>query len=154
MSGVVVCLIVLLAGCGAERAFTPTVTSGPERAAVDGAPTESVAATETGAIAVSVILTDYRITSFTTTYTVGQTYVFTISNNGSVVHGFTIEAEGAANVPLSDGANAAAIDNINPGESKTLFWTFTAPGAIQLASHLNDDYARGMVKSGLTVSQP
>ena len=148
-----VLLLVGLPGCGADRAFTPTVTSGPAPATVAAiAPTVTVTAAVTSASAVSVILTDYRMASFTTVFTVGQTYTFTISNNGAIAHGFTIEPEGATNQPLTNGGLSAFIDVINPGETKTLTWTFTAAARLQIASHLNDDYTRGMVKTGLAAS--
>ncbi len=152
-TGLFACLLVVaLAGCGADKAFTPTVTSEAVPPTQVIAPTATVAPAANQAIAVSVILTDFRISSFTTAFEVGKTYQFTVSNNGAVVHGFMIEAEGANNQPLTNGANAAAIQIINPGESQTLTWTFTAAGKLQIASHLNDDFAKGMVKTGLTVS--
>jgi uncharacterized cupredoxin-like copper-binding protein len=145
-------LMVALAGCGADKAFTPTVTSGAARPTQAIAPTATFAAAANQAVAVSVILTDFRISSFTTAFEVGKTYKFTVSNNGAVVHGFTIEAEGASNQPLTNSSGAATIQTINPGESQTLTWTFTAAGKLQIASHLNDDFAKGMVKTGLTAS--
>jgi hypothetical protein len=156
-----VCLLVLLSGCAADKAFTPTVTSIPAASggrlpeatatAVARAPQPALTPGN-GAIDVSVILTDYRISSFTTSFEVGKTYRFTISNNGAVVHGFTLEPEGANNQPLSSNGVFASVDLINPGESQTLTWTFASPGKLQIASHLNDDYAKGMVKTGLTAS--
>jgi uncharacterized cupredoxin-like copper-binding protein len=148
-----VALLIVLAGCGADRAFTPTITSGPaptKAAEIVTSPT--VAATAANTAAVSVILTDYRISSFTTAFKVGETYTFTISNNGAVVHGFTLEPEGANNQPLTNAGQTAAVDVINPGETKTLTWTFTDAGKFQIASHLNDDAAKGMIKTGLVVS--
>ncbi len=148
-----VLLLIGLAGCGADKAFTPTGTSGPAPTTVANvAPTATVAAPVSDATAVSVILTDYRISSFTSAFTVGQTYTFTISNNGAVVHGFTLEPEGATNQPLTNAGQTAAIDAINPGETKTLTWTFTAAGKLQIASHLNGDDAKGMIKTGLVAS--
>lgn len=144
-------LLVALAGCGADKAFTPTVTSGPDQSTEVVAPTATSAPAADSA-SVNVILTDYRISSFTTTFAVGKTYQFTVSNNGAAVHGFTIEPEGANNQPLTNGSAAASIQSINPGESQTLTWTFTAAGKLQIASHLNQDFAKGMVKTGLTAS--
>jgi uncharacterized cupredoxin-like copper-binding protein len=145
-------LLVALAGCGADKAFTPTVTSGPSESTQVVAPTATTAPAANDAAAVNVILTDYRISAFTTVFEVGKTYQFNVSNNGAVVHGFTIEAEGANNQPLTNGANSAVIQIINPGESQTLTWTFTTAGKLQIASHLNDDFTKGMVKTGLTVN--
>jgi uncharacterized cupredoxin-like copper-binding protein len=143
-------LVFALAGCGADKAFTPTVTSGAAQPTQATVPTATIAAAANQAAAASVILTDYRISSFTTAFEVGKTYKFTISNNGAVVHGFTIEAEGANNQPLTNGSAAATIQSINPDESQSLTWTFTTAGKLQIASHLNDDFAKGMVKTGLT----
>jgi uncharacterized cupredoxin-like copper-binding protein len=146
-------LVVALAGCGADKAFTPTVTSAPAESTEAIAPTTATSQPAANqAAAVSVILTDYRISSFTTSFEVGKTYQFTVSNNGAVVHGFTIEAEGANNQPLTNGTAVASIQTINPGESQTLTWTFAAAGKLQIASHVNDDFAKGMVKTGLTAN--
>jgi uncharacterized cupredoxin-like copper-binding protein len=154
-----VCLLFVLAGCSADKAFTPTVTSAPEQAGggvkapTATAPVPAATSTPTDSVIdVSVILTDYRISSFTTAFEVGKTYKFTFSNNGAVVHDFTLEAAGANNQPLTDNGKFASIDLINPGESQTLTWTFTSAGELQIASHLNDDYAKGMLKTGLTAN--
>ena len=85
-------------------------------------------------------------------FEVGKTYQFTVSNNGAVAHGFVIEPLGATNQPLMNDGRSAAIQLINPGESKTLTWTFTTIGRLQLASHLNDDYAKGMAQTGVSAS--
>lgn len=153
----IVCLLgITLAGCSADKAFTPTVTSAPQQASTGAAAPTSVApeptatAAENGAVAVSVVLTDYRVSSFTTSFEVGKIYQFNVSNNGAVAHGFTIEPTGANNQPLTANGAFSRIDLINPGESRTLTWTFTAAGDLQMASHLNDDYAKGMVKTGLS----
>jgi uncharacterized cupredoxin-like copper-binding protein len=146
--------MILLAGCSADKAFTPTVTSEPEQSSLPVAslPTETMVADEHAPIAVSVILTDYRVSSFVSAFEVGKTYEFTVSNNGAVAHGFVIEPLGATNQPLTNNGQSAAIQLINPGESMTLTWTFTTIGRLQIASHLNDDYAKGMVQTGISAS--
>lgn len=141
-------LVLLLAGCGADKAFTPTVTTGPAPSATSA---NAVVASE-NAIPVSVILTDYRVSVFQTSYQVGKTYQFTIANNGAIIHGFTIEPDGATNQPLTNANATAEITSINPGESATLTWTFTSPGKLQIASHANNDYTQGMVKTGLVAN--
>lgn len=154
-AGLLACvLMILLASCGADKAFTPTVTSEPEQSNLPAAslPTETPVPSEQAPIAVSVILTDYRVSSFVSAFEVGKTYQFTVSNNGAVAHGFVIEPLGATNQPLSTNGQSAAIQLINPGESKTLTWTFTTIGRLQIASHLNDDYAKGMVQTGISAS--
>lgn len=153
-AGLLACaLMILLAGCSADKAFTPTVTSVPvESTAPAEQPSETPQTAAGAPVAVSVILTDYRVSSYMTAFEVGKTYQFTVSNNGAVDHGFVIEPLGATNQPLTANGESAAIQVIKPGESQTLTWTFTTLGRMQIASHLNDDYAKGMVQTGISAS--
>ena len=102
------------------------------------------------ATAVKVTLTDFKIESSLTTFSVGVPYHFTIVNNGSVAHEFVI-------MPPADPASAAAArakavlvvaeNDLQAGATKTVDYTFTtaAPdGTLEMACHITGHYEAGM----------
>jgi uncharacterized cupredoxin-like copper-binding protein len=144
----------------ATRLPTATFTPAPTDSESAGAQTTATAAgsnstdsstSPAGANTIDVVLTDYRITMFQSDFQVGVTYIFSVQNNGAVAHEFVIEPKGAVDQPLSAGGSTAKIVEIAPGATETLTWTFLQPGDVQFASHLNNDYAQGMVQPDVTV---
>jgi uncharacterized cupredoxin-like copper-binding protein len=114
-------------------------------------PTAAPAATPAAeAVCVGVVEGEYFIRPELTTFQVGQTYVFAVGNEGQLVHEFVIEPAGseeeAALEAEVDGAEREAeIEDIAPGQTAELEWTFTEPGNFQFACHLEDHYQAGMV---------
>ena len=82
-----------------------------------------MAATEGQMVQVS--LTDMAIAPSMTTFTVGVPYTFIVKNDGQTEHEMVIEPRGVIDKPLEvDGQEAEAPD-LEPGQTKTLTWTFT-----------------------------
>ena len=167
---------VLLSACGGGDDKDPTASpvpptataevtaeaSRPPAVTVEASPTTEpdVTATDTSVqtpaengtpVAVTVILTDYRISAFQKEFEVGKTYSFTIQNNGGVPHQFLIEPAGAVNQPLTAGDQTALVTGIAPGATVTLTWTFAEAGSYQFASHEANYYEQGMVQGPITV---
>ena len=94
---------------------------------------------------VLVDLTEFTITSDRPTLTVGQEYVFVVTNLGALVHDFVIEPSGAIDQPLDNGVFEATFEDIDPGATAEMTWTFEEPGAYQLACHEPGHYEAGMV---------
>ncbi len=103
-----------------------------------------------GATSVKVTLTDFKIESSLTTFSVGVPYHFTIVNNGSVPHEVVI-------MPPADPASAQAAlakallnvgeNDLPAGGTKTVDYTFTtaAPeGTLEMACHIAGHYEAGM----------
>jgi len=84
-----------------------------------------------------------------TTFEVGQAYTFTVTNAGNDVHEFVIEPAGEVDAPMEGEVNGkdieSEIEDIAPGQTKTLTWTFAEPGQYQFACHLPGHYESGMV---------
>ena len=94
---------------------------------------------------VAVTLEEFTVTASATTFRVGQAYTFVATNAGEFGHELVIEPAGAMHEPLAADGREAEIEGIDPGQSASIEWTFTEPGAYQLACHFRDHYERGMV---------
>jgi uncharacterized cupredoxin-like copper-binding protein len=109
------------------------------------------AAGATPSITVPVALAEMTIAPAQTTFQVGQPYTFVVTNRGVAQHELVIEPAGAVDQPLAANGQEAEAADVDPGQTKTLTWTFTAPGAYQLACHVPGHYEAGMV-TAITVT--
>ena len=111
--------------------------------------TASMATPTTEPVCVGVIVDDFYVRPERTTFQVGQPYVFAVGNEGEAVHEFVIEPAGAVDKPLEAEANGeereSEIEDIAPGETAELEWTFTEPGRYQFACHVPGHFEAGMV---------
>jgi uncharacterized cupredoxin-like copper-binding protein len=98
---------------------------------------------------VQVTLSDFKIQSSLTTFTAGKPYYFVITNKGAVNHEFMIMPPGmGGHIKTLNKMSFAAVENIAPGEIKTLEFTFVrtaSPQHLEFACHYADHYARGMM---------
>ena len=153
-----VALAVVLVGFGAIGSAPSVVAqeASPEAMAVRcpsplATPTAAPVATPTGeAICVGVSEGEYYVRPELTTFQVGQTYIFAIANEGQDIHEFVIEPAGseeeaALGADENGEEREAEVEDLAPGGSAELEWTFTEPGDFQFACHLLDHYQRGMV---------
>lgn len=90
---------------------------------------------------------DFAIAATETTFVVGRAHTVVAANAGTMEHELVIEPRGAVDHALEAGGRAGETDNIAPGQSKPLTWTFTVPGAHQFACHKPEPYEQGMVLS-------
>lgn len=105
-----------------------------------------------GSQTVNVDLTEFKIDASLTTFTPGKPYHFVIMNKGQTIHEFMImpKSEGSmSGMPMGemDKLALAAIDTINPGETKTLDYTFpssTANSQPEFACYVSGHYEAGM----------
>ena len=86
----------------------------------------------------------------------GETIQFVITNSGAIPHDFTIgdqaahdahEAEMAEMAEMAEGAMHHGDPNaviLEPGETKSLTWTFTETGTVLIGCHQPGHYAGGM----------
>lgn len=88
---------------------------------------------------INVTLSDMKVTADVTTFKVGVPYTFAATNTGAAIHELVIEHSGDVDQPLAEA------NDIIPGSTATLPYTFTAPGKYQLACHLPGHYEAGMV---------
>jgi uncharacterized cupredoxin-like copper-binding protein len=101
---------------------------------------------------VQVTETDFKIASSVTSFLPGTTYHFVVTNTGKIAHEFMIlpKSEGRMNdmsMGDMDHMALASIDTINPGETKTLDYTFPASAANshpEFACYLPGHYEAGM----------
>jgi uncharacterized cupredoxin-like copper-binding protein len=119
---------------------------------------DSTTAPSTNAVQVQVKEADFTINSSVTSFTPGTTYHFVVTNSGATTHEFMImpKAEDTmSGMPMSemDKMALASIDTINPGETKTIDYTFPSSAANshpQLVCYLPGHYEAGM-KQDVTV---
>lgn len=93
---------------------------------------------------VAVSLTDGAIESSVVTFKVGETYTFTVTNDGTMEHEFVIEKAGAVDEPLESEGGEAEIEPYAAGSTETLEFTFTEAGIYQFACHIPGHYEAGM----------
>ena len=105
-----------------------------------------------GATTVTVTLTDFKIDSSLTTFSVGVPYHFVVTNKGAVAHEFVImppeQGTQGSETQLPSTALAGIMGkDLAAGATKTLDYTFTqaAPaGGLEFACHLPGHYEAGM----------
>lgn len=78
------------------------------------------------------------------TFVVGQTYSFVTTNVGVAVHEIVLEPAGAVDEPLEMDDMEAEIEDLMPGTTGVLTWTFTEAGEYQLSCHIPGHYEAGM----------
>lgn len=95
---------------------------------------------------------EYTITSDVSTFTPGVPYHFVVTNTGKVAHEFMMMPSSMGNMNNTSMSNMdkmalVAIDTINPGESKSLTYTFASSAAgshPEFACYLPGHYDAGM----------
>jgi uncharacterized cupredoxin-like copper-binding protein len=156
-----VVLVVVLAGLGALGSAPRVVADEATPAATEArcpsplaTPTASPAASSmatpaTAPVCVRVVEGDFTVRPQRTSFRVGETYVFAVGNAGQEVHEFVIEPAGKDDEPLKAEVNGkeqeSEVEDLAPGETGELEWTFTEPGRYQFACHIPGHYEAGMV---------
>lgn len=100
-------------------------------------------------ICVGIVVEEFKVQPQQTTLRVNQPYIFAVGNAGKITHEFVIERAGADDEPLEVEINGkeqeSEAEDIAPGETKELAWTFTEPGHYQFSCHVPDHFEAGMV---------
>jgi uncharacterized cupredoxin-like copper-binding protein len=111
--------------------------------------TVSQAGAANGIFVVKVTMQEWHVDISPATVPVGVPVRFEITNNGKIPHELVLEKAGAVDESLSADVNGEDVDaeaeNIQPGASKTMTWTFTEPGAYQAACHIKGHFEAGMM---------
>jgi uncharacterized cupredoxin-like copper-binding protein len=109
----------------------------------------SMATPTTEPVCVGVIEGDFYVRPQHTSFRVDEPYIFAVGNEGAEVHEFVIEPAGEIDAPLKAEVNGeereSEIEDIAPGQTAELEWTFTEPGRYQFACHIPGHYEAGMV---------
>jgi uncharacterized cupredoxin-like copper-binding protein len=133
----------------AMEAHCPSPLATPTASAPASLTASSMATPTSEPVCVGVIEGDFYVRPQRTTFQVGQPYIFAVGNEGAAVHEFVIEPAGKVDEPLEAEVNGeereSEIEDIAPGETAELEWTFTEPGRYQFACHLPGHYEAGMV---------
>jgi uncharacterized cupredoxin-like copper-binding protein len=96
-------------------------------------------------VEVQVTLTDFKVESSLTTFSVGVPYRFVVTNKGSVAHEVLIMPP--TSTDPSTALLTVAEKDLQAGASKTVDYTFTkaAPsGSLEFACHISGHYEAGM----------
>jgi len=133
----------------AGEAHCPSPLATPTASPAASPAASSMATPATEPVCVGVVEGDFYVRPQRTTFRVGETYIFTVGNEGTVMHEFVIQPAGADDAPLKAEVNGkeqeSEIEDIAPGETDELEWTFTEPGRYQFACYVPDHYEAGMV---------
>lgn len=95
-------------------------------------------------LAIEVELGDFFVTLSRTAVIAGRPYRFVVTNSGEATHEFVLEPGSAVDQPLESPEGASEIEDITPGETKELIWTFDEPGTYQAACHVPAHFEAGM----------
>ena len=145
--------LLMLAACGGQSSMSSSSMN-------MGTATPSTQTSNVGAKVSTVYIseTDYKIASSLQRFVVGDTYHFSVKNAGKVAHEFMIMpsamAMGGTSMSDMDKQAVVHISNLNPGETKTVDYTFPSSSAgshPEFACHLPGHYEAGM-KLDVTVS--
>ena len=100
---------------------------------------------------VKVQLGDFSVMPATTELKADTPYLFEVTNTGAATHELVLEPAGVVDEPLTKEANgtktAAEAEDIAPGQTKNLIWTFATPGDYQMACHVPGHYQAGMIST-------
>jgi len=121
-------LILAMTGCGAKAA-SASKASGPTT--------------------VTITLTEFKVISSLTTFTVGTPYHFVVTNAGQTQHELMVMpvAKGAASEDERDASELFEISELDPGQTGAKDFTFTtaAPaGVLEMACHVPGHYESNM----------
>jgi uncharacterized cupredoxin-like copper-binding protein len=101
-----------------------------------------------GTQSVKVDLRDFSVTPERTTLKAGTPYLLQVTNHGEATHELVVEPAGKVDKPLETTVNGkdieSEVEDIAPGETKTLLWTFSDPGKYQMACHVPGHFEAGM----------
>jgi len=101
-----------------------------------------------GTQTVQVDLKDFSVTAKTTKFKAGTPYLLQVTNDGEATHELVVEPAGKVDEPLETTVNGkeieSEVEDIAPGETKTLLWTFRDPGKYQMACHVPGHFEAGM----------
>jgi uncharacterized cupredoxin-like copper-binding protein len=112
--------------------------------------TPAATSAQAAPIDVQVELKDFGVTPERTAFIAGQPYRFLVTNAGTTPHEFVLEPAGEVDEPLEVDEREGEIEDIAPGTTKELVWTFAEPGDYQMACHVPGHYEAGM-KMAFTV---
>ncbi len=155
---IVVLVLLFAAACGSpapaqtQEAASPAATQPPATSAATEAPS-------TGGTEVDVTLADNTIDASLTAFQVGVPYTFVITNTGRHAHNFNISppvsVAGSLQQALDSALLAVPQEQLGPGETATVEFTFPASAAGQLLEFsclIRQHYEDGM-KVDITVTQ-
>ncbi len=117
-------------------------------------PSEAPAASADGKVPVRIVLGDNWIQSDLTTFKVGQTYVFTITNSGNRVHNFNINppaaelTTSAIKIALENALLSVPDEQLGPTKTVVVEYTFTKPaaaGELEFSCMIDRHYKSGQV---------
>ena len=124
-------VVVLVAGCGYVSSTTPAGSGSAQT--------------------VQVSLADFAIRSSVTTFHMGTTYHFVVTNAGKADHEWMIAPPMMSDMPMEQMHNMALmhIDLVHPGRTETMDYTFhqmpmTQSSSLEMACHLTGHYEAGM----------
>jgi uncharacterized cupredoxin-like copper-binding protein len=127
-------LVLAVAGCGAQAA---------------GSSNSSNSSKTRGPTTVNITVTEFKITSSITSFTVGTPYHFVVTNAGQIRHELMVmpTAKGTASEDERDASELFEIAELDPGQSGTKDFTFTtaaSAGILEMACHVPGHYESNM----------
>ncbi len=95
-------------------------------------------------VEVDVNLKEFKVEMSRTTVPVNTPVKFVFKNIGTIEHEIVLEKAGADDIALEFNGEAAEVEHIMPGDTKSAVWTIPAAGQYQLACHTPGHYQGGM----------
>ena len=136
-------LAVLVAGLFAIGCPTPPTTTPPTSA-------PPVLPGVSAPVTVNVILSEFKVASSLTSFSVGVPYHFVVANQGQLAHEFMISPPAMAGMSMDMHKDALVTmkdSDLAPNATKTMDYTFTkaySGSSLELACHISGHYEAGM----------
>jgi uncharacterized cupredoxin-like copper-binding protein len=96
---------------------------------------------------INVDLNDFTVGMSAQTIPANTAVTFTFINRGTLVHEVVLEKKGVVDEPLGIGGDEAEVEDIKPGETRTITWTISETGEYQLACHIEGHFEHGMLQT-------
>jgi len=113
--------------------------------------TSAAAPTSTGPVEVQVALSEFKIESSVTEFSVGLPYRFVVTNKGAIAHELMITPTGMGQMSMEDMHQKALVEieeaDLPLGATKSLDFTFTEPapaGILEFSCYVTGHYEAGM----------
>lgn len=145
---VAVVAVFLVAGCGGDQEQSPGTETSSSSEFSFGEPASADSASRTVKVEA---LDELAFDPPQLTVDAGETVRFVVTNAGSAPHEFVLgdsDYQTQHEEDMEHGGHGTSTENVvevEPGETQEITWTFTSPGEVLYACHVEGHYKGGMV---------
>ncbi len=99
------------------------------------------------ALEVNVSLREYQVELSRRNIPAGVPVTFHFVGSGSILHEAVLERAGANDEPLEKDGEELEVEDVQPGETRSVTWVIDQPGMYQIACHIPGHFEGGMIQT-------